>query len=236
MDAQLEDRIDKFCFLSAIRGVDISDGINFEFNDVLETLEWYKKVRNDPNIDPDVHGALLAHDQGLTAANFNDYYNLKEQRRDEENQRLKEERIRKLIEEEQTIPAYIKIQTVNKFENFESEKYRTCYHFKFLRIVNKKPIEMTCRIFKLDNWTSRIWYSWRDPLTKKVQRHKQEIKTYANITYAPWIPEFRRDRWRTENYWVAISFVYAMTTNWVGPFKNLIKPGVKPKDNINDNA
>lgn len=236
MDAQLEDKIDKFCFLSAIRGIDISDEIDYEFNDVLETLEWYDTVRKDPSKYYNVYGALLAHEQGITSKNFADYYAAKERRREEENERLEEERIQKLIEEEKTIPEYIKIQTVNKFENFESKQYRTCYHFKFLRIVNKKPFEITCRIFNPNNWTARVWYSWRDPVTKKVQKHKVEVNTYSKAIYAPWIPAFRRNIWKVDNYHVAISFAFAMTTNWRGPFNNLVKPGIRPKDTINENT
>ena len=239
MDSKLEDKIAKFCFMSSIRGYVIDDTVGYDFHDTLETLEWFKRVREDETENYDIHAALLAHEAGLTSENFHDYFSIKEQRRSEEESRIEEERIRKLEEEEQQIPEYRKILDEHKFEVFESKQYHNCYHFKFTQLVNKKPVEVTCRIFSIDNYKYRLWYRWQDPVTKKLQKHKHEgTRGSSFFTHAPWIPAFRREcySWRVDNYWVAMCFIYAMTSKWKGSFKNIVKPTSKKKISVDKSA
>lgn len=232
MDAQLEDKIDKFCFMSSIRGYNFSE--MYSFDDVLETLEWYSSIRKDPNKDPEVYAAIVAHEQGISLKDFHIYFDLKERRREEDEERREAEELRALEEQEKVTPEYVKLQTINKVEHFESKQYPKCYHFKFIRFVKKKPVEVICRIYNIDYRKYRIWYSWKDPVTNKIQKHKFEDWRRSGI-YAPWVMSFRKEDWRINDYWLSHMFAYAMTTNWQGPFKNLVKPGVsKKKDKANE--
>lgn len=226
MDAQLLDKIDKFRLI-----VTLKTGFNLEtdqsdvyyFTDHMEALEQIEAVRKDPSIDVDLAAAVYAKDQGLTLADFNQWWEhqeeLAEQRRELEEQEEKKEQ----AAFEQTIPELIKLKATNQLQQIQGKQYPNHYHFKFVRKTGKQDVEITCRLFNPQHGRYRLWYEFKNPTTQKKERHMVEGNTYW-FNYPKWFPQWWKGRWSNSHERIATAFAYAMTSTWSREFINLVKP------------
>jgi cell division protein YceG involved in septum cleavage len=226
MNAELLDKIDKFRLMVTLKtgfNLDTDQSGSYDFCEAMEHLAHIAEVRKDPHRDPDLSAALYATDLGITLNDFSHWWEhqeaLEEQR--QEQQRLEQQRER--TEFEQTIPELIKLKTVNKLEKIEGKQFPKHYHFKFTRKAGKEDVEITCRLFQPRYGRYRLWYQFKNPTTKKNERHMVEGNTYW-FASPKWFPDWWKGRWSASDRNIAMAFAYAMTSTWSREFGNLVKP------------
>ena len=219
MDPIKVTQVEQFRTISVLKtGVMIDSEGNqcYDFLDNLDILERIKRIRENPKDDPHMAAAFIAFDQGLTSANFHDYF--------EHSQELShQEELRKRTEHEKTIKEYNRLVDYNKFEEIEGIQFPKHYHFKFNRIVKNQTYEITCRVFNPSYGKMRLWYQWKDPKTKKTNKHCINIMTHW-FTMPAWMPTWWNDRWSLSKRCVALAFAHAMTTSCRQSFNNVVKP------------
>lgn len=226
MDAQLLDKIDKFRLM-----VTLKTGFNLEpdqsdaycFQEAMENLEHIAAVRKDPHSDPDLAAAIYATDLGISTTDFNDWWDYQEELAEQRRELEQQEEHRKQIEFEQTLPELVKLKTVNKLKEVAGKQFPNHYHFTFTRKAGKEDVEITCRLFQPRYGRYRLWYQFKNPTTKKNERHMVEGNTYW-FASPKWFPHWWKGRWSSNNRNIAIAFAYAMTSTWSQEFSNLVKP------------
>lgn len=233
MNTELIAKIDKFRLMVALKtGFDLDpyEPDPYDFIDSMELLERISRVRKNPMGESDLGAAIYAADLGLTLEDFHQwwahYEQLEEQRRaEEERQReleeLEEERRRAAFE--LTIPQILKLESVNKFQEIESKQYPNQHHFKFVRMVGKHPVEITCRVFSPKGGNYRLWYQFKNPATNKTERHMKEGSLYW-FNCPKWFPNWWKIRWSMNYRMISLAFAYAMTSTWTREFGSLVKP------------
>lgn len=219
MDAIKFDQLEKFRLLASLKTgfmIDTEGEDVWQFIENLEELERIEYIRKNPHEDNEMCAAILSIDQGITASDWHRYFEYNQENRE------KAEELRR-AEVENNIPEVIRLETHNKFQEYTGQQYPNHYHFKFERKVGNKTFEIECRMFRPKYGVNRLWYQWKDPVTKKTVKHKKEFSIYQ-FQLPEWMPEWWGNRWKLQDRHAALSFAHAMTTNYQRSFKNIVKP------------
>lgn len=226
MNAELLDKIDKFRLMVGLKTgfvLDAEDHNAYYFTDHMEALEQIEAVRKDPSIDIDLAAAVYAKDQGLTLADFSEWWEYQEQLAEQRRELEEQEEKKKQAEFEKTIPELVKLKTTNQLQQITSKHYPKHYHFKFVRKTGKQDVEITGRVFNPHHGRYRLWYEFKNPTTQKKERHMVEGNTYW-FNCPKWFPDWWKGRWSITHERIAMAFAYAMTSTWSKEFTNIVKP------------
>lgn len=226
MNAELLDKIDKFRLMVTLKtgfNLDTDQSDAYYFTDHMEALEQIEAVRKDPSIDVDLAAAVYAKDQGLTLADFSEWWEYQEELAEQRRELEEQEEKKQQAEFEKTIPELVKLKTTNKLQQITGKQYPTHYHFKFVRKTGKQDVEIKCRLFNPQHGRYRLWYEFTNPTTNKKERHKVEGNTYW-MTTPKWFPHWWKGRWSSTHQSISIAFAYAMTSTWSQEFVNIVKP------------
>ncbi len=218
MDRELIDKVDKFRLIASLKDcfIDPDEG-NYEFFDHLETIEHLDQQRKNPE-DGNWAMAFKAFEQGITADMINDYLEHMQNVKYEQQVAERKEREANLVELNLLTEKY-------KFEKItDAKQYPNHYHFKFNKGLGKNAVEIKCRMFAPRWGEFRLWYSWKDPVTKKLQRHCLNLNRY-NFRKCDWMPEWWNTGLRTSDREVTLAFAWHMIKGSTGSFPaNMPRP------------